>query len=137
MVDRAHDPVGYAREVVGNDPFSQFIGIKVEEARDSYARVSLTLKREYCNAEARTHGGVIFTLADQALGVAANSRGYTAFAIEVKINYFQATGPGDVVTAEATPVDVRKRFSLWNIDVTNDKGEKVAVAHGLVYHMTE
>ncbi len=133
-IDRNEDPVGYAVQVVGGDPFAKFMGIRVDEARDSYARVSLTIKEDYCNADIRTHGGVLFTLADQAFAVAINSRGYMAFGLEMKINYFQATRPGDVVVAEATPIDIRKRVSLWNIEVRTDKGEKVAVAQGMAYH---
>jgi len=134
MKELIKDPIQYAVEVVGADPFAKLLGIKVEDARDSYARMSLVVKEEYCNSEGRTHGGVLFTLADQAFAVAANSRGYMAFALEVKINYFQATRPGDIVIAEATPVDIRKRVSLWNIDLKTDKGEKVAMAQGLAYH---
>ena len=134
MKELIKDPIQYAVEVVGSDPFAKLLGIKVEDARDSYARMSLVVKEESCNSEGRTHGGVLFTLADQAFAVAANSRGYMAFALEVKINYFQATRPGDIVIAEATPVDIRKRVSLWNIDLKTDKGEKVAMAQGLAYH---
>lgn len=134
MTKRIEDPIKYAREVVGGDPFARFLGIRVEEVRDSYARLSLVITKEYCNSEVRSHGGVLFSLADHALGVAANSKSYKSFALEVKINYFQAAGPGEVITAEATPVDIRKRVSLWNIDLTNEKGEKIAVAHGLAYH---
>jgi acyl-CoA thioesterase len=134
MIDRKSDPVGYAREIVAHDPFSTFMGMNIEEVRDSYARVSLEIKAEYCNSAERSHGGVIFSLADQAFAIACNSRGYQAFALEMKINYFQATTTGDVVTATATPIDIRNRVSLWNIEVTNQNEEKVAVAHGLAYH---
>jgi acyl-CoA thioesterase len=134
MIDRSADPVRYAREIVGGDPFATFLGIRVEEVRDSYARVSLTIRDDFCNAAVRTHGGVLFSLADQALAIAANSRGYEAFAIEVKINYFQGTRPGDVVTAEAVPLDIRKRISLWNIDLKSQNGERIAAAQGLAYH---
>ncbi|MFC1836300.1 PaaI family thioesterase [Thermodesulfobacteriota bacterium] len=137
MIDRKSSPVLFAQEVVGRDPFSRFLGMEVEEVRDSYAKVSLVIKEEYCNAERRSHGGVLFSLADQALGVAINSRGYLAFGLEVKINYFDAARPGDVIYAEATPEDIRKRVSLWNIQLKNQNGDRIALAHGLAYHMLE
>lgn len=136
-IDRKAEPVKYAVDIVGGDPFSRFLGIVVEDAGDSYARVSLKLKPEYCNAEARSHGGVIFSLADQAFAIACNSRGYMAFAAEMKINYFEATKAGDTVTAEAKPIDIRKRISLWNIEVRNQDSTLVAVAHGLAYHFVK
>jgi acyl-CoA thioesterase len=134
MIDPAREPVRYAVEIVGADPFARTLGISIDEVRNSYARVSLAIKDAYCNSEARAHGSVLFTLADQAFAVAANSRGYKAFALEIKINYFQGAPAGTIVVAEATPLDIRKRVSLWNIELKNDKGEKIALAQGLAYH---
>lgn len=135
-IDRDADPIRFAREVVGGcDPFASSLGISIDEVADSYARVSLTIQNTYCNAEGRTHGAVIFSLADEAFAVAANSRGITAFALEIKINYLQASGPGDTISAEATPIDIRKRVSLWNVDLTNQDGERIAVAQGMAYHI--
>jgi acyl-CoA thioesterase len=94
----------------------------------------LTIQEAYCNAEDRTHGAVLFALADQAFAVAANARGVKSFALEIKINYFQATVPGDCVSAEASPIDIRNRVSLWNVVLTNQNGDKIAVAQGMAYH---
>lgn len=135
MYDKRDDPIRFAKEVVGQDPFATLLGIEIMEVRDAFARASLTIKDEYCNAAVRTHGGVIFSLADQTFAVAVHSTGLRAFALEIKINFFEATRPGDVIFAEATPVDVRNRVSLWNIDVTNEAGLRVAVAQGLAYHL--
>lgn len=133
-IDHRSDPLRYAAEVVGKDPFASFLGIKVEEVRESYARVSLVIREDYCNAEARSHGAVLFALADQALAVAAHSKKSKSFSIEVKINYFQAARAGDMVIAEATPVDVRKRISLWNVALNTASGDKIAAAQGIAYH---
>lgn len=135
MIDPAKDPIGYATEVVGGDPFARFLGIRIDEVKDSYARVSLPIGEDYSNAERRAHGGILFALADQACAVAANSRGYKAFTLEIKINYLQGTQVGGTVTAEARPLDVRKRVSLWNIELRNDQDERIALAQGLAYHL--
>jgi acyl-CoA thioesterase len=123
--------------VVGRDPFATFLGIEVIEVRDAYAKVALKIRDDYCNAGARGHGGALFTLADQAFAVAANSRGYMAYGMEMKINYFQAANPGETLTAVAEPVDIRRRVSLWNITLFNQIGDKVAVAQGMAYHFIE
>lgn len=122
---------------MGCDPFSKYLGMKVDDVGSSYARVSVPIKEEFCNAAVRAHGGVVFALADQAFAVAANSRGFTVLGLEVKINYFQAAIPGDVITAEATPIDIRKRVSLWNIEITNQRGEKIAAAQCMGYHLID
>ncbi|MDQ7782237.1 MAG: PaaI family thioesterase [Desulfomonilaceae bacterium] len=134
MTDRKAKTLKHAAEVVGGDPFATFLGIKVDEVRESYARLSLAIRPEYRNSEQIAHGGALFTLADQAFAVAVSSRGLRAVAAELKINYFQGVQPGGIVTAEATPIDVRKRISLWNIEVRSEDGAKVALAQGLAYH---
>ncbi len=53
MIDRKADPIRFAREVVGGDPFATFLGIVVEEVRDSYARLRLKVREEVCNADGR------------------------------------------------------------------------------------
>jgi acyl-CoA thioesterase len=137
IIDRLQDPIKYAVEVIGGDPFASLLGIKIEEARNLYARASLVIKEEYCNANVRTHGGVLFTLADQTFAVAVHASGLTAFAMEVKINYFQATHPGQTVYAESTPINIRNRVSLWNVDLTDDNGDRIAFAQGLAYHFQD
>jgi acyl-CoA thioesterase len=133
--DKKQDRIRHAIEVVGRSaPLANLLGIDLVEARDCYALTSVKIRDEHCNAEARTHGGVLFTLADQAFAVAVSTRGPTSVAMEIKINYFQASQPGDTVFAEATPIDIRNRVSLWNIDITNDRGERIAHAQGLAYH---
>jgi acyl-CoA thioesterase len=132
---RKDDPIRYAQEIIGRDPFSTLLGIRVEEVREEYARASLTIRDDYCNAEARSHGGVLFSLADQTFSVACHTRGHVTFALELKINYFEAARAGDVITAEAVPIDIRKRVSLWNIELTNQDRRKIALAQALAYHV--
>jgi acyl-CoA thioesterase len=134
MIDREKDPVRHAAEIVGGDAFAKLLGIEIEEARDSYARARVKVTDQHCNWQRTTHGGLLFTLADQALAVAVQSRGTDGRSLELKINYFQSTRPGEIVYAEATPVDIRKRVSLWTIKLTNDAGEQIALAQGLAYH---
>jgi acyl-CoA thioesterase len=134
MIDRKKEPVRYAVEVVGADPFAKLLGIEIEEAKNCYARARVNITEELCNCQKVTHGGLLFTLADQAFAVAVNTLGHDGYAIEIKINYFQTTLPGETVYAEATPIDIRKRVSLWNIKVTNQGGEQIALAHGVAYH---
>lgn len=137
MIDRKKDPIRYAREVVGRDPFATFLNMMGEEVRDSYARVSVRIKDEYCNAERRSHEGVLLSLADQAFGVAVNSRGLSALKLEMKINYFEAALPGDTIYAEATPVNIVDEVSLWTIELTNQTGTRIALAQGVAHHMPD
>jgi acyl-coenzyme A thioesterase PaaI-like protein len=54
--------------------------------------------------------------------------------VELKINYLAAAVPGERITAEARPVDIKKSLSLWTVDVRGASGTLVATGQALGYH---
>ena len=63
-----------AREIFSHDLYAtESTDVKIEEAREGYARCSLTLTPLHRNAMGAVMGGVMFTLADLAFAIAANS----------------------------------------------------------------
>ena len=128
------NPIEYARSVVGCDPFATFLGIEVEEAREAYARCSITVKPEYMNAVERAHGGFIHALADQAFAVACNSTGYMAIAVNFTINYLSSAGDGEKIFAEAVPVNIGRKISVWSIQVRGAGDKVIANGYGTAYH---
>lgn len=126
--------VQYARETVARDPMAAFLGIRLEEVRRAYARLSVVIKPEYLNAHDRAHGMILSSLIDQAAAVAANSMEYDVLLVELKINYLAAAAPGELITAEAKPVDIKKSLSLWAIDVRGASGTLIATGQALGYH---
>ena len=72
--------------------FARLLGIVITEARDGYARVVMDCAGKE-NPSGVAHGGAIFTLADQAFGIAANCAGVHRVAVSVSILYIApATG---------------------------------------------
>ena len=134
MEDIISDPVEYAREVVGRDPMATFLGIVVEEARESYARCSLTVMHEYLNAAERAHGITVHAVADQAFAVACNSMGTRALAMHFSISYLAGALDGEKIVAEAFPVNIGKKVSVWKIDVRGSAGRHIASCEGIAYH---
>ncbi|HET6490262.1 MAG TPA: PaaI family thioesterase [Syntrophales bacterium] len=129
------DPhVQYARETVARDPMASFLGIRLEEIRRAYARLSLVIRPEYLNALDRAHGMILSSMIDQAAAVAANSMEYDVLLVELKINYLAAALPGECITAEARPIDIKKSLSLWVVDVRDSSGTLVATGQALGYH---
>ncbi|HOO55486.1 MAG TPA: PaaI family thioesterase [bacterium] len=129
------DPIEYARVVVGGDPYASYLGIEIEEVREAYARVSLKVKPEYMNAVDRAHGGAVYMLLDQALAVAANSRGIPAFTMSITVNYHSGAPGGTTVVAEAKPVDLKRKISVWEVEArTREDGKLIASAVATAYH---
>ncbi len=128
------NPVEYAREVVGRDPFATFLGIAVEEVREGYSRCAITVGPDCLNAVERAHGAFVYALADQAFAVACNSTGVMAIAVNFTINYISAAIDGERIIAEAVPVNIGRKISVWNIEVRGAGGKLIATGFGTAYH---
>jgi len=73
--------------------FAVLLGMHIIDAHDGYAKVEMDCTGK-CNPNSVAHGGAIFSLADQAFGIAANCTGIARVAISVHIQYLApATGP--------------------------------------------
>lgn len=134
MEKMIHDPIHYAREVVGKDPLAVFLGIDVEDVKHGYARCSLTVKPEYLNAVERAHGGIIHAVADQAFAVASNSMGTLAVAVSMTLQYMQASRDGERISAEAVCVHAGRKISSWHIDVRGPHDVMIATGNAVAYH---
>ena len=128
------NPIEYARDVVGRDPWAAYLGIEIDEVREGYARCSITVKPEYMNAVERAHGAIIHAIADQAFAVACNSTGVIAIAVNFTINYLASAVDGEKIFAEAVPVSIGRKISVWNIEVRGAQDKLVATGYGTAYH---
>jgi acyl-CoA thioesterase len=128
------NPIEYARTVVGRDPFATFLGIEVDEVREAYSRVSVTVKPEYLNAVERAHGAFIHALADQAFAVACNSTGVMAIAVNFNINYLSSATDGERISAEGRPINIGRKVSVWSIEVRGTGDKLIATGIGTAYH---
>lgn len=132
----SHDDMSVAEDTcerIASDPYARLLGIKLLELRPGYARVSLEISPDMVNFHGMTHGGVIFSLADAAFAAASNSHGRVAVALNVNINFLSATTAGARLEATGREEKLGNRTALYRMTVTNENGELVALADGLVY----
>ena len=124
------------KERVKRDPFGRFLGIKVDEVEPGHARAHLRVRKEFQNFSGYVHGGLIFSLADQAFAAASNSFERLALALQMSINYLSPPVVGDELTAEAHQVHSGKKISVYRIKVKNSSGKLMADLQGTVYQKT-
>ena len=74
-------------------------GIAIEEAREGYARIRMTLTPAMLNGHRIAHGGMIFALADTAFAYACNSRNVVSVAAQASVVFLDAAKEGDVLVA--------------------------------------
>lgn len=127
------DAGDHVRALAAADPFVCSLGIACTDAGAGHATVEMLLSPQHLNFMGTCHGGVIFTLADTAFGLAANSHGKVAAGIDAHLTYERAARPGDRLVARATEVSRSRRLGFYKVEVTLGSGAVVSTFTGTVY----
>lgn len=130
-----------ARNIVNKmmetDAFSQWLGIEILEIKPGYCKLKMKVRDEMVNGFDNVHGGITYSFADSALAFAANGHGKMSVALDCTISYPNATKKGDVIVAEATECSVSNRVGVYDVRVTNQQDQLVALFRGTVYRTSK
>ncbi len=131
-------PVDKAKKIVHqlmfeNDKFSKWLGIEILDIGPGFCTLQSTIKNEMLNGFQLCHGGVSYSIADSALAFASNSHGIQALSIETSISHTKPVMAGDIVTARATEKNLSVRFGVYEVILTNQKNDMVALFKGTVF----
>jgi len=132
----------YARRIASalmleRDPFSRWMGISMTEIRPGYCKLLCRIKNDMLNGFGILHGGVSYSIADSALAFASNAHNQKAFSIETSISHIKKVTEGDVLTAVCRELSLSPRFGIYEVVITNQRLEKIALFKGTVYRTTE
>lgn len=120
------------KEFSENDRFAKQIGIELVEASKGHAKAKMEIKDIHLNAVNTVHGGAIFSLADYAFAIAANTNGNISVALNVNISFLKAVSEGTLF-AEAEEVSINPKIATYDIRVLNEHSELIATFHGMAY----
>ena len=96
-----------ARAILREDEASKWLGMHLEEVRAGYARVSMPVTARMVNAQKLCHGGP-----------------------SCSIEFLLPAAMHDRLVAEASEVARAGRNGVYDVKVTNQKGELVALFRG-------
>ncbi len=105
-------------------------GIAIDEAREGYARIRMTVRADMLNGHRRAHGGMIYALADTAFAYACNSRNLATVGAQATMVFLDAAGEGDVLVAEAHEAALVGRSGVYNVSVRAEDGRPIAEFQG-------
>ncbi|WP_292464189.1 PaaI family thioesterase [Methanolobus sp.] len=112
--------------------FATISGMHLTEVSAGYAKAEMKIEKRHLNVLGSVHGGTIFTLADMAFAAASNSHGTAAVAINADISFVKAVGEG-YLFAEAKETSINPKIATYNVDVTNENGDTIAIFTGMAY----
>ena len=101
-------------------------GIRIEEARAGYARVSMTVRAEMLNGHGIVHGGMVFALADTAFAYVCNGRNEKTVAAQASVVFLGSAGRGETLVAEAEEAAVQGRSGVTRVSVRTLEGRAIA-----------
>jgi len=101
-------------------------GIRIEEARAGYARLSMTVRADMLNGHCIVHGGMVFALADTAFAYVCNGGNEKTVAAQASIVFLGSANEGDVLVAEATAAAAAGRSGVTRVAVRTADGRPIA-----------
>lgn len=124
-----------AEAMYAEDRASQMMGMHIAKVGPGYAEVTMLVRGDMVNGHSTCHGGFIFTLADSAFAFACNGANQRTVASGCSIEFVAPAHEGDVLAATARERSASGRTGIYDIDVTNQRGEKVALFRGKSYRI--
>jgi acyl-CoA thioesterase len=106
------------------------MGMQLIECKPGYAKLSMEVKALHLNGHKICHGGFIFTLADSTFAFACNSHNKITVAAGCSIEFLKPSQLGDVLTCEGVEQTLSGRHGIYDMRVSNQKGEVVAMFRG-------
>ena len=115
-----------AHEMLAAEGTGPAWGIKIEEAREDYARISMVVRADMLNSHGIAHGGMIFALADTAFAYVCNGANQASVAAQASIIFLDKVREGETLVAEATEVAREGRAGVTRVAVRTSDGRAVA-----------
>jgi acyl-CoA thioesterase len=101
-------------------------GLELEEVREDYARVSMTIRADMLNGHGYAHGGMIFALADSAFAYVCNGANHASMAAQASIVFLDKVREGEILIAEAQEVAREGRAGVTRVAVRTADGRAIA-----------
>lgn len=119
-----------AEAMWAKDDASQALGIAIEVTAPGSVRATMQVRADMLNGHDVCHGGYLFTLADTAFAFACNAYGKVTVAAGASIDFLRPAKSGDRLTAVATERHRGGRTGVYDVAVTNQAGETLALFRG-------
>ena len=111
------------------------LGMEVLSIGPGRATLSMKVREDMLNGHATCHGGVIATLADSAFAFACNSYNELTVASGFSIDFLAPGRRDDCLTACCVEVSRVGRTGIYDAEITNQRGERMAVFRGRSHTM--
>jgi acyl-CoA thioesterase len=118
-----------------NDRASQAMGMRVAAIGPGTCTMTMTVREDMLNGYGTCQGGLLSTLADSCFAFACNAYNEITVASGFNVEIVAPGRLGDVLTATAVEVSKSARMGVYDVDVRNQRSERVVAFRGRSYTM--
>jgi acyl-CoA thioesterase len=118
---------------VAKEGYAAKLGMKLTELTPGHAIVEMIPEEDDINIFGMVHGGVIFSLMDEAFQVSCNSHGTVAVALCVNVVYHHPPEVGCKLCAESREVHRSQKTATYEIEVKDENDLLIASCQALAY----
>lgn len=97
----------------------------IEELGDVF-RLSFVPSDKNLNVNGKIHGGIMFTLCDEAIGRYVTAQGRVGAAADANIHYYRPANAGEKMTATVIERKVGKKLGIYLVELKNEEGKLLA-----------
>jgi len=109
------------QEIFRGDRLIQDFGMKLLEAREGYAKVSVVVEDRFLNAHNIAHGVLLFAAADAAFALSVNAVA-DSLSIQWSLNVIRAAMPGETLIGESRIIHKGRKTMVCDLTVTAADG---------------
>lgn len=124
-----------AQALFAGDQASKSLGIELVEIRPGYAILHMRVRADMLNGKGTCHGGIMFSLADSAFAAACNTYNVMTVAAAASVDFLAPVYERDMLSAVAHEVWRSTRNGIYEVLVSNQRGEHVALFRGRSYQL--
>lgn len=117
---------------IKDNGFMSYNGLYVVEAKENYVKIGVDITEKSLNPFGIVHGGLIYTLADSAMGIALATTGKSGVTLNSTIDYL-TPGKGKKLFADTEIVKDGKSIVVFRVNIKDENDTLVSVASGTYY----
>ena len=119
------DIYGMPREQMGA---MTLLGIERALISDESFSVVMNVKAAHLNMQGTVHGGILYTLCDQAVGAYITYKKMKGVGMDGSIHYYRPAKEGDILTATAYERKSGKKVGVYFVELKNQDNKLLADA---------
>ena len=116
-----------------NNHFVEACNMGFDRAEDGEAILHIDVLTQHTNLYHFAHGGVLATLVDTAMGVAAASLGSRIVTMNLNLSFIHSVSVGERAIARAKIVHAGHSTMVANCEVRNENQELIATGTGTLF----